>query len=155
MSALRAVRNGREGDEWLAAEQLAAMMAVSAAVAEGGNLQRTLEQIARTAATLLKAQAAAIILRESESENGLAIAASYGLSEKYADYLNKLRPLEVGKGPSGLSDLAGALDAVARGAVRPVVGELRPLEEAQAAIDTLLAGEAAGRQVLTVSADGR
>ena len=103
MSAVRALEAGREADERVTAEQLAAIMAVSAAVAEGDELQETLDEIAKAAAQLLSAQAAAVILREAESEIGLAVTASYGLSEKYADYLNKLRPLEVGEGPSGLA----------------------------------------------------
>jgi D-arabinose 1-dehydrogenase-like Zn-dependent alcohol dehydrogenase len=52
---------------------------------------------------------------------------------------------------SALGDLVAALDAVARGAVRPPVGEVRPLEQAQVALDALAAGAAAGRQVLAVS----
>ncbi len=103
MSAVRALESGREGDERTATEQLAAIMAVSAAVAEDGELEDTLGQIARAAAQLLNAQAAAIMLREAESGTGLAVAGSYGLSDKYADYLNTLRPLEVGHGPSGLA----------------------------------------------------
>jgi D-arabinose 1-dehydrogenase-like Zn-dependent alcohol dehydrogenase len=54
---------------------------------------------------------------------------------------------------SALGDLRDALDAVGRGLVRPVVGETRPLEEAQAALGVLGAGGAAGRQVLVVSED--
>jgi D-arabinose 1-dehydrogenase-like Zn-dependent alcohol dehydrogenase len=54
---------------------------------------------------------------------------------------------------SALGDLRDALDAVARGVVRPVIGETRPLEGAQAALDVLGAGGAAGRQVLVVSED--
>ncbi len=70
-------------------------MSISAAVAEGDELAETLGQIARAAAQLVSAQAAAIILRESVSESGLAIAGSFGLSPEYADYLNRRRPLEV------------------------------------------------------------
>lgn len=63
-----------------------------------------------------------------------------------------LRELRVlGCRASALGDLVAALDAVARGAVRPVVGEVRPLEQAQVALDALVAGAAAGRQVLAVS----
>jgi D-arabinose 1-dehydrogenase-like Zn-dependent alcohol dehydrogenase len=63
-----------------------------------------------------------------------------------------LRELRVlGCRAAAICDLVAALDAVARGAVRPVVGHVRPLEEAQAAIDALVAGAAAGRQVLAVS----
>jgi D-arabinose 1-dehydrogenase-like Zn-dependent alcohol dehydrogenase len=56
---------------------------------------------------------------------------------------------------AALGDLVAAIEAVARRAVRPVVGAVRPLEEAQAALDALAAGTAAGRQVLAVSADAR
>jgi signal transduction histidine kinase len=91
-----------------AAEELAAIMAISAAVAEGDELDETLGQIARAAAQLLSAQAAAIILREPVSENGLAVAGSYGMSPEYADYLNRRRPIEVGKGPSGIAVERGA-----------------------------------------------
>ncbi len=54
---------------------------------------------------------------------------------------------------SSLRDLEAALDAVARGIVRPAIGAVRPLEEAQAALDTLVRGAAAGRQVLAVSGE--
>jgi signal transduction histidine kinase len=84
-------------------EELAAIMAISAAVAESDELDETLGQIARAAAQLVSAQAAAIILRESVSATGLAVAGSYGMSAAYADYLNRRRPIEVGKGPSGLA----------------------------------------------------
>lgn len=103
MGAVGAAERRREGDERITAEQLAAMMAVSAAVAQGGELEETLGEIARAAAQLLKAQAAAIILRQAESETGLSVVASYGLSDTYAEYLNRTRPLEVGKGPSGVA----------------------------------------------------
>lgn len=63
-----------------------------------------------------------------------------------------LRELKIlGCRASGVEDLAAALDAVGRGLVRPVIGQLRPLEGAQAAIEALVAGAAAGRQVLVVS----
>jgi D-arabinose 1-dehydrogenase-like Zn-dependent alcohol dehydrogenase len=52
---------------------------------------------------------------------------------------------------SSLGDLRAALEAVGDGSVRPLVGEVRPLEEAQAALDTLAARGATGRQVLAVS----
>jgi signal transduction histidine kinase len=79
------------------------MLAVSAAVAEADALGHTLGTIAGTAAQLAHAEAAAIILRESESTTGLTVVASHGLSAKYAEYLNETRPLEMGKGPSGLA----------------------------------------------------
>jgi signal transduction histidine kinase len=100
-TALGRHRQFADRDEATAAEQLAAIMAVSAAVAEGGELEVTLSQIAKVAARLVSARSAAIILREAVSETGLAIAGSYGLSDEYARYLNEIRPLEIGKGPSG------------------------------------------------------
>jgi anti-sigma regulatory factor (Ser/Thr protein kinase) len=85
------------------ADQLAAVMAVSAAVAEAGDLDETLTQIARTAASLVGAKACAVYLRESEIDEKLTVVASYGLSERYVHHLNELQPLVVGHGPSGLA----------------------------------------------------
>ena len=96
-----------------AEEQLEAIMAVSRAVAEGGALSDTLDQIAQAAAGMLRAKAAAIILRASEWDPGLAVAGSNGLTPRYADYLNRERPLEVGKGPSGTAVQTGLPFAVA------------------------------------------
>jgi signal transduction histidine kinase len=82
---------------------LAAIMAVSRAVAEGHALEDTLATIAEAGATVAGAHAAAIILRRHESAIGLAVAGSYGLSPAYAEELNHLRPIEIGSGPSGLA----------------------------------------------------
>ena len=82
-------------------------------MAEGRELDDTLGQIAKTAAELVRAKAAAIILRAGEAENGLSVAGSYGLSEKYSSYLNRDRPIEVGKGPSGLAVRRGSPVAIA------------------------------------------
>jgi alcohol dehydrogenase, propanol-preferring len=60
----------------------------------------------------------------------------------------------VGCRAAALGDLVAALDAVAEGVVRPVVGTVRPLEDAQDAIDALARGEVTGRQVLDVSSGG-
>ena len=87
--------------------QLDAIMAVSAAVAQDAALEDTLERIAETAASLVSAQAAAIILRESESTNGMTIAGSFGLGKRYAEHLKRTRPLEVGQGPSGMAAQSG------------------------------------------------
>lgn len=87
--------------ERTASEELAAIMEVSSAVVKGRDLDETLDQIAHTAARLVSAEAAAIILRESLSEAGLAVAGSYGLSPRYTEHLNHLNPIEVGRGPSG------------------------------------------------------
>ena len=103
MSAVRTVVAGNVDERSVADRELAAIREVSAAVAEGGDLEETLGQIARTAAQLLNAQAAAIILRARESETGLAVAGSYGLSKAWLEHLNETRPLEVGKGPTGLA----------------------------------------------------
>jgi len=104
----RTVENGRSRrNGGIAAAQLNAIMAVSAAVAQGAALSDTLDRIAQTAAALVSAQAAAIILREGESATGLTVAGSYGLGREYADQLNQTRPLEMGRGPSGLAAETG------------------------------------------------
>jgi signal transduction histidine kinase len=82
-------------------------MAVSAAVAQGAALGDTLAQIAKAAAELLSAQAAAIILRDGDMATGLGIAGSYGLGEQYVEHINAARPLEVGRGPSGVAAHTG------------------------------------------------
>jgi len=78
-------------------------MAVSAAVAEAGDLDETLKQIARTAASLVGAKACAVYLRESEIDDKLTVVASFGLSDRYVHHLNARQPLVVGHGPSGLA----------------------------------------------------
>ena len=93
----------RLGESRATADQLAAVMAVSAAVAEAGALDETLQTIAMTAADLVGAKACAIYLRESEMSDKLTVVASYGLSDRYVDHLNRLQPLIVGEGPSGLA----------------------------------------------------
>jgi signal transduction histidine kinase len=98
-------RNGPGGRT--AAAQLDAIRAVSAAVAQGVALGDTLDRIAETAASLVSAQAAAIVLREAESATGLAVAGSYGLGQEYAEQLNRTRPLEMGRGPSGMAAETG------------------------------------------------
>jgi signal transduction histidine kinase len=108
-------------------EQLAAIMAVSAAVAEGGELTDTLEQIAHAAAQLLKAQAAAIILRSEDSQTGLAVAGSCGLSDEYADYLNRIEPIEIGRGPSGVAVKTGKPVVMADVLEEPLFGPWRPV----------------------------
>jgi len=94
-----------EAENDAASRQLAAVMAVSAAVAEAGALNDTLEQIALTAAALVGAKACAIYLRESEATEELTVVASYGLSDEYVEHLNSAQPLVVGQGPSGLAIL--------------------------------------------------
>lgn len=116
-----------DGPGLAAGGELAAIMAISAAVAEGGELDETLGQIARAAAQLVSAEAAAIILREAVSDTGLAVAGSYGLSEEYADYLNRRRPIEVGKGPSGLAVERGEPVAIADVFEDPIIAPWRDL----------------------------
>jgi GAF domain-containing protein len=94
-------------DGRLAARQLDAIMAVSQAVAKGEALDDTLDRIAETAASLVSAQSAAVILRHDESATGLALAGSYGLSKEYVERLNATRPLSMGKGPSGVAAQTG------------------------------------------------
>jgi signal transduction histidine kinase len=84
-------------------DQLTAIMAVSRAVAEGRALEETLATIAKAGASMARAESAAIVLRERESTSGLAVAGSYGLSPEYAQELNRVRPIEVGHGPSGMA----------------------------------------------------
>ncbi len=90
-------------DRSTAADQLKAVMAISARVAEAGALDETLSQIAFTAAAVVGAKACAIYLRESEASDDLTVVASYGLSEEYVAALNSAQPLVVGQGPSGLA----------------------------------------------------
>jgi hypothetical protein len=67
-------------------DQLAAIMAVSRAVSEGEALETTMARIARTAASLAGAAAAAIILRRDESAVGLSVVGYYGLSNQYTGF---------------------------------------------------------------------
>jgi signal transduction histidine kinase len=108
-------------------DQLAAIMAVGRAVAESNALEDTLDAIARAAASLAGAVAAAIILRRHESASGLAVAGSYGLGEAYARELNRLRPIEVGKGPSGLAVETRRPVAVTDVLADPIFGPWRNL----------------------------
>ena len=98
---------GRGGNGRVSAAQLDAILAVSTAVAQGAVLGDTLDRIAETAASFVSAQAAAIILRKGESAPGLSVAGSFGLGEQYAEHLNGTRPLEMGKGPSGVAAESG------------------------------------------------
>ena len=90
-----------------AAEQLKAIMAISAAVAQGSALGDTLDKISQSTAELLSAQASAVIMRDGDLLAGMSIVGSHGLSSKYADYIKRERPLEIGKGPSGLAAQTG------------------------------------------------
>jgi signal transduction histidine kinase len=78
-------------------------MAASRAVAEGRALEETLATIAEAGAAVGEAEAAAIVLRRSESATGLAVAGSHGLSPAYADDLNRSQPITLGHGPSGMA----------------------------------------------------
>lgn len=105
------------------------IMAVSRAVAEGKALDDTLTEIARTAALLAGAKAAAIVLRDGESTNGLAVAGAYGLSEEYASELNRIRPMELGRGASGLAAATGRPVEIADVFTDPVFAPWRNLAE--------------------------
>jgi signal transduction histidine kinase len=110
-----------------ATDQLAAIQAVSRAVAESNALADTLDAIAQAAASLAGAVAAAIVLRRNESASGLAVAGSYGLGEEYARELNRVRPIEVGKGPSGLAVETRTPIAVSDVLADPIFGPWRNL----------------------------
>jgi hypothetical protein len=78
-------------------------MNISHAVTTGRPVEDTLNEIARTAAALAAAHGAAILLRHRKWPAGLSVVGSHGLSDEYAYELNELRPVELGKGPSGLA----------------------------------------------------
>jgi D-arabinose 1-dehydrogenase-like Zn-dependent alcohol dehydrogenase len=79
---------------------------------------------------------------------GYAPAASFALPAARV----ALEELEIrGCRAASRRDLEEALAATARGAVTPVIGHVRPLHEAQAALEDLAAGHSVGRQVLAVS----
>ncbi|MEA2364975.1 MAG: hypothetical protein QOI32_487, partial [Thermoleophilaceae bacterium] len=82
---------------------LAPIMAVSRAVAEGRALDETLATIAKAGAALGEAEAAAIVLRRTESATGFAVAGAHGLGPEFADELNRIQPMELGLGPSGVA----------------------------------------------------
>ena len=84
-------------------DPLAAIMAVSRALAADKGVDDTLATVAETAAQLAGARAAAIVLRRSESSSGLAVAGSWGLSPEYASELNRVQPIEIGSGPAGVA----------------------------------------------------
>jgi signal transduction histidine kinase len=102
-------------------------MAVSRAVAEGRALDETLATIAETGAALVGAQAAAIVLRRSESASGLAVAGAWGLDPEYASALERVRPIEVGSGPSGLAAATGSPVTVDDVFTDPLFGPWRTL----------------------------
>ncbi len=127
-------------------DQLTAIAAVGRAVSEGEALEDTLETISRTAAALARASAAAIILRRDESASGLAVAGSHGLSERYTRQLNRVRPIEVGRGPSGVAAATGEPVTVADVLADPIVEPWRGLAvrehyRALASVPLLLGGE--------------
>jgi signal transduction histidine kinase len=102
-------------------------MAVSRAVAEGRALEETLATIAEAGASMARAEAAAIVLRRSESATGLAVAGSYGLSPAYAEELNEVRPIEMGHGPSGMAAATRKPVAVSDVFKDPIFGPWRNL----------------------------
>jgi signal transduction histidine kinase len=113
----------------ISAAQLDAIMAVSAAVAQGAALGETLNQIAQTAAKLVSAQAAAIVLREGDVAKEMTIAGSHGLGERYPDDINATRPLEMGKGPSGIAAETGRPVCVEDVLVEDIFGPWRGFAE--------------------------
>jgi alcohol dehydrogenase, propanol-preferring len=63
-----------------------------------------------------------------------------------------LRELRIlGCRAASIEDVGEALNAVGCGLVKPLIGEIHPLEHAQTALELLIAGAAGGRQVLVVS----
>lgn len=79
--------------------QTAAMLAVSRAVAAGGELPALLAVIAREAAGVVGARSASILL--ARDKELLRLGASYNLSPRYCRYL-ETAPIARGAGPSGL-----------------------------------------------------
>lgn len=127
--AFRGARPGAHQRMQRPTDELAAIKAVSRAVSESNALEETLATIARTAASLADAAAAAIILRPHESATGLSVVGSHGLGEQYASELNRVRPIEVGKGPSGLAAQTRKPVTVADVLTDPIFGPWRNLAE--------------------------
>jgi signal transduction histidine kinase len=96
-------RAAAHGGARQAQDPLAAIMAVSRALAEGAVVEDTLGTVASTAASLAGSQAAAIVLRRTESSTGLAVAGAHGLSPEYSSELNRVQPIEIGSGPAGIA----------------------------------------------------
>jgi len=89
--------------------QLAAIMAVSRAVAEGGELDETLDHIAEASAYLAGANAAAVFLRTSESGDGLALRGQHGLRPEFRERLATGLPPRVGEGVTGIAVATGEI----------------------------------------------
>jgi signal transduction histidine kinase len=82
--------------------ELAALLAVSKILANGGQLTTTLDGIAREAASVVAARSASIFLLRGRQM--LRLAGSFGLSARYGSYLATApRPIAPGQGPSGLA----------------------------------------------------
>jgi signal transduction histidine kinase len=92
--------------------QLAAIMAVSRAVADGQELEETLDHIAEAAAFHVGARATAIILRVSETGPGLMLAGQHGLRREFLEQLVDGEPIKLGQGVSGLAAATGEIVAV-------------------------------------------
>ncbi|HEY8645929.1 MAG TPA: GAF domain-containing protein [Gaiellaceae bacterium] len=105
--------------------ELDAILAVSRAVAEGRDVQDTLAQIAMTAARLVRARGAAIVLAAEQSQAGLAVISSYGLSPRYTEALNEIEPLEIGEGVSGTAMARGEPVLVRDVATDPLIAAWR------------------------------
>lgn len=80
-------------------EQIAALLVVSRAVAEGGDLGMLLDVIAREAAQVVGAKSGSILLLREKGQ--FRLGASFNLSARYCAYLEGA-PVAGGVGPSGL-----------------------------------------------------
>lgn len=103
---------------------LEAILAISRVVAESHDVEDTLTQIAITAARLVQASGAAIVL-VAETQTGLAVAGSYGLSSRYTKFLNEIEPLEIGTGVSGTAMARGEPVLVNDVATDPLIAAWR------------------------------
>lgn len=100
-------------------ERIDALLAVSRAVARGGDLSSLLEVIARGAACVVGANSASILLLR---EKGLLrLGGAHNLSARYCAYLEGL-PVSQGRGPSGLVLRHGAPVLIEDAATDPRLG---------------------------------
>lgn len=133
-------------------DRLRAIMDISRTVATGRAVEDTLDEIARTAAEVAVAEASAILLRRREWATGLSVVGSHGLSPEYAYELNELRPIELGKGPSGQAAASRRPVAVDDVLVDPVFEPWRALavEEHYRAMVSVPLELGTGRRVIGV-----
>jgi GAF domain-containing protein len=86
--------------------QLAAMLAVSRVVAEGGPLRDVLDRVAREAKGVMNGRSASILLLRRS--NVFRLLGADGLSDEYRTMANTMPvPLTLGHGPSGLASAVG------------------------------------------------